>query len=224
MRPKLIRFFTLLFVFVFSLERNCFWPIWSRSKEKLSGPALEHFRKFEAADGVVGTPQKLFTLLKLGFLRPDKVRHLILDEADLLASHSYSPDVEKLLSKLGGKSMRNASGCPIQIVFSCATMDSGQYAQYARPCSLVRRKNGEYHCSLGDSFARMKLWAPGNLAKVTTSGHHHVPRNLHSSLHRVSGSFESRIAALMSSLESSTASQVCPRAQKARTGFSATKG
>ena len=47
---------------------------------------------------IVGTPGRLVDLLKRGSLRLDRVRYLVLDEADEMLDHGFARDVERILS------------------------------------------------------------------------------------------------------------------------------
>jgi len=80
----------------------------------------------------VGTPQRLLSLIRSGFMKASHVRHIVFDEADLFASTEMERTARNLLRAIGGKELQNGSGCPIQLAFACATLDSGQWARCER--------------------------------------------------------------------------------------------
>ncbi len=59
-------------------------------------PQQEALRK--GAQIIVGTPGRLVDLLTRGSLRLDKMRYLVLDEADEMLDRGFAPDVERILA------------------------------------------------------------------------------------------------------------------------------
>ena len=60
------------------------------------GPQQEALRK--GVQIVVATPGRLVDLLARGSLRLDKIRYLVLDEADEMLDRGFAPDVERILA------------------------------------------------------------------------------------------------------------------------------
>ena len=60
------------------------------------GPQQEALRK--GVQIVVATPGRLVDLLQRGSVRLDKIRYLVLDEADEMLDRGFAPDVERILS------------------------------------------------------------------------------------------------------------------------------
>jgi len=61
------------------------------------GPQRDALRR--GAHVVVGTPGRVLDLLSQGALRLDKVRFLVLDEADEMLDRGFAPDVERIMSR-----------------------------------------------------------------------------------------------------------------------------
>jgi ATP-dependent RNA helicase DeaD len=61
------------------------------------GPQREMLRR--GVQAVVGTPGRVLDLLSQGAMRLDKVRFLVLDEADQMLDSGFAPDVERILSR-----------------------------------------------------------------------------------------------------------------------------
>ncbi len=57
----------------------------------------------EGADIIVATPGKLLSHLKLGYVKFDKVKHLILDEADRMMDMGFYEDLQTIISYLPKK-------------------------------------------------------------------------------------------------------------------------
>jgi ATP-dependent RNA helicase DeaD len=60
-------------------------------------PQVQALRK--GAQVVVGTPGRLLDLLKRGALRLDRIRLVVLDEADEMLDRGFAPDVQRILSR-----------------------------------------------------------------------------------------------------------------------------
>jgi superfamily II DNA/RNA helicase len=63
---------------------------WSEEKEALT----------EGTDIIVATPGKLLSHLKLGYVRFERVKHLVLDEADRMLDMGFVDDLKAIISKL----------------------------------------------------------------------------------------------------------------------------
>jgi ATP-dependent RNA helicase DeaD len=61
------------------------------------GPQREMLRR--GVHAVVGTPGRVLDLLSQGAMRLDKVRFLVLDEADQMLDSGFAPDVERILGR-----------------------------------------------------------------------------------------------------------------------------
>lgn len=61
------------------------------------GPQRDALRR--GAHVVVGTPGRVLDLLNQGALRLDRVRFLVLDEADEMLDRGFAPDVERIMSR-----------------------------------------------------------------------------------------------------------------------------
>ncbi len=61
------------------------------------GPQRDMLRK--GVHVVVGTPGRVLDLLSQGALRLDKIRFLVLDEADEMLDRGFAPDVEKIIAR-----------------------------------------------------------------------------------------------------------------------------
>jgi len=61
------------------------------------GPQRDMLRK--GAHIIVGTPGRVLDLLSQGALRLDKIRFLVLDEADEMLDRGFAPDVEKIIAR-----------------------------------------------------------------------------------------------------------------------------
>ncbi len=66
---------------------------WQMEKEALVG----------GTDIIVATPGKLLSHLKLGYVKFDKVKHLVLDEADRMLDMGFIDDLKKIISYLPEK-------------------------------------------------------------------------------------------------------------------------
>jgi ATP-dependent RNA helicase DeaD len=61
------------------------------------GPQRDMLRR--GVQAVVGTPGRVLDLLSQGAMRLDKVRFLVLDEADQMLDSGFAPDVERILAR-----------------------------------------------------------------------------------------------------------------------------
>lgn len=115
---------------------------------KFNEKTIEYLRGFEASEAVVGTPQRILTLIEGGWLRLNRVRHVAVDEADELISPGFAEPVREVVSRARGESGRNAYGCPVQCVFAAATLDKHEWAtlQGMFPFSTQRVASERLHC------------------------------------------------------------------------------
>lgn len=69
------------------------------------GPEFEQQKKTltKGTDIIVATPGKLISHLNLGYVKFDKVEHLILDEADRMLDMGFHEDIQKIISYLPAK-------------------------------------------------------------------------------------------------------------------------
>ena len=66
------------------------------------GTSFEQERKamMQGADIIIATPGRLISHLNLGYVKIDKLQHLILDEADRMLDMGFSDDLNKIISFL----------------------------------------------------------------------------------------------------------------------------
>ena len=60
----------------------------------------------QGADIIVATPGKLISHLNMGYVKFDKVEHLILDEADRMLDIGFHDDIMKIISYLPKKTAK----------------------------------------------------------------------------------------------------------------------
>ena len=91
-------------------------------RAKITAPDAEARAAFQSADVVVATPRAVLDLVRADRVRLDRLRAVVIDEADELLASGFEEDVRALLLAAAGVAGIGQSGQPVQVVFAAATM------------------------------------------------------------------------------------------------------